>query len=280
MNLKSYRNQYTFDKGLNLIQQGNVTTANAKLMIACQRSNRAIDDLLYSSLNLNAQQKANLNQTLLDKRVFDPHGNQLKVGLNQTLGWDYRNMLQATVTDLKDENSNTTGQLKEYNIYAKAGQRNRKITEKTDANGSIIEINEAMYLGNLEYRTTWKGENLSYDGETVTEVSNGEEVTPYEKYTALRIRQGHKQVAQKARHTHKAGVAVDEKKTTYSLDNNIDSCEMTLNNQGKLESYEAYKPYGESAISYGRYQQQCYCLDCYVHDRYHDYHCDTIFLKA
>lgn len=251
-NFKTYSNQYGYDKGINLVQRNALLSKGCRIVPA-QTSNRAISEQLYASLNLTPTQKASLDQALLERGIFDRHGNQLKAGTNQTLAWDYRNMLQTTVTDLSEG-----GKLKEDNTYAKAGQRNRKVTEKTDALDSTTEINESMYMGNLEYRTTWHGENLSYDGETVTEQSTGAMVSPYEQYTTLRIRQGHKQAAQKKIYTYKDGIKVTERATTYTLDNNIDSCELTLNSSGQVESYESYKPYGDIAISFGKTSQQPY----------------------
>ncbi len=265
MNLNQYKNKYTFDKGLNLIQQGNSNTVNAKRMIVSPSSNRAISSNLLGALNLSPTQKINFQNTLTEKKVFDRHGNQLLAQPNPNaaamiMGWDYRNMLQITVTDLKDEQGEYIGQLKEYNVYAKAGQRNRKVTKKTNADDQTTEITESMYLGNLEYRTTWQGTNLSYDGETVTEEGSTDAVAPYEAYSALRIRQGHKQVATKKKYSYKAGEKLDieERSTNYTLSDNIDSCSMTLNKTGELESYEAYKPYGETAVNYGRTDLQPY----------------------
>ena len=249
MKFKIYKSSY--DRGLNLIQQGNTGSSHAKRMIVCQDSNRSIDELVFNSLT--PQEKANLDQSLLAKNIFDVHGNQLRAGTISQMGWNSQNMLQSTITGPE-----VGSQLREYNVYAKPGQRSMKVTKKTDPNGNTIEIREALYLGNLEYRTTWKGINLSFDGEIVTEASTGDTVAPYEKYMILRIRQGPKQVARKIRYTYKAGFDVDETKTTYTLDNNIDSCEMNLNNEGKLESYETYTPYGEAAVSYGRTDQQPY----------------------
>ncbi|MEP1778004.1 RHS repeat-associated core domain-containing protein [Reichenbachiella sp.] len=251
-NFKTYSNQYAYDKGINLVQR-NALLSKGYRIVPAQTSNRAISEQLYASLNLTPTQKASLDQALLERGIFDRHGNQLKAGTNQTLAWDYRNMLQTTVTDLSEG-----GKLKEDNTCAKAGQRNCKVTEKTDALDSTTEINESMYMGNLEYRTTWHGENLSYDGETVTEHSTGAMVSPYEQYTTLRIRQGHKQAAQKKIYTYKDGIKVTERAATYTLDNNIDSCELTLNSSGQVESYESYKPYGDIAISFGKTSQQPY----------------------
>ncbi|MEO9850131.1 MAG: RHS repeat-associated core domain-containing protein, partial [Reichenbachiella sp.] len=176
-----------------------------------------------------------------------------KTKTGQVLTWDYQNMLQTTTTAQADGST-----LAEYNTYAKAGQRNCKVTEKKDQDSNTTEITESLYLSNLEYRTIWKGENLSYDGETVTEQSTGAMVIPHEQYSTLRIRQGHKQVAQKRVYQYKEGIKVPDQTTSYSLDNNIDSCELTLGGNGHLESYESYKPYGETAISYGKTGQQPY----------------------
>ncbi|MEO9804100.1 MAG: hypothetical protein ABJF04_12665, partial [Reichenbachiella sp.] len=121
-NLKTYRHSYAFDKGMNLILRS-ANSGNRSRMIATTRANRAISHKLYQSLNLTPTEQANLNEALLGKGIFDPHGNQLKTKTGQVLTWDYQNMLQTTTTAQADGST-----LAEYNTYAKAGQRNCKVT--------------------------------------------------------------------------------------------------------------------------------------------------------
>ncbi len=215
---------------------------------------------MYRSLDLTPTEKANLDQTLLEKGIFDTHGNQLKTATIDQLSWDYQNRLQSTTEEQTDGIT-----IREYNVYAVPGKRSRKLTEKTDTEGNIIAINEAIYLDNLEFRTTWKGENLSYDGESVED--NGSPIDPYEQYGALRIRPRHKQAARKLTYTFVDGKEASGTYTQYSLDNNIDSCEMTLGNNGQLAGYSAYRPYGETCVSYGKTRVQHYKYSGQEEDR-------------
>ncbi|MEO9803172.1 MAG: hypothetical protein ABJF04_08000, partial [Reichenbachiella sp.] len=118
-----YSQNYMYDRGVNLIQKSTSSLLSVDRMIATQRTNRAINQALYQTLDFTPTEKANLNETLLDKGIFDPHGNQLKTKTGQVLTWDYQNMLQTTTTAQADGST-----LAEYNTYAKAGQRNCKVT--------------------------------------------------------------------------------------------------------------------------------------------------------
>ncbi len=119
------------DKGLNHLQQGNAASANIKCMIPCQRSNQAIDDLLYNSLDLTPAEKADLDQTLYQKGIIDAHGNQRQSRTIDHISWDHENSLQCTI---KEQTDGTT--IREYNVYPIPGSCSRKVTETINADGN------------------------------------------------------------------------------------------------------------------------------------------------
>ncbi len=251
MSLQPYQRSYHYGKGLNLLQQGFRNAQHSRRMVVFKQSNRAIDEFLYHRLDLTPREKANPEQTFQDKGIFDTHGNQLKAGTINALTWDYRNMLQTTTQDHVDDTKTV-----EYNVYAIPGRRSKKVTETIDKNGKIVEIEEAVYLNNLEYRTMWKGNDLHYDGETVTVVDEGgktDSVLPNNASRTLRVREGHKQVTQ-----IKTDTTDQSTQTHFYLDNHINSCQMVMDTQGNLQSYLAFYAYGETAVSLGSAEDQHY----------------------
>ncbi len=246
MSLQQYQRSYQYDKGFNLLQQSPGNIQRSKRMVVSRQSNRAIDELLYNSLDLTPFEKANLEQTLQDKGIFDPHGNQLKTGTIDQLSWNHENGLQCTSSKREDGSV-----LKECSTYAVPGRRSRKVAETVDTKEQIVKIHETIYLNSVEFHTIWMGANLSYDGKTVE--NNGEAIEPYEQYSLLRIREGHKQVARRKVYHYQHGVSTadTEVRTSYILSNSIDSCQLMLNDKGTLQSYLDYRPYGATSVAEG-----------------------------
>ncbi len=245
MSLQQYHQSYQYDSGLNLLQQG-CGNAQRERMIVSRQSNRAIDELLYHSLDLTPREKANPEQTFRDKGIFDTHGNQLKTATIDQLSWDYENGLQCTSSEKEDSTV-----LKEYSTYAVPGRRSRKVAETMSAERQIARIHEIIYLNSVEFHRIWIGANLRYDGKTVE--NNGEAIEPYEQYSLLRIREGHKQVARRKVSSHQPRLLTtdSEARTSYILSNSLDTCQLTLNEKGNLESYLDYRPFGETSVSVG-----------------------------
>ena len=70
-------------------------------------------------------------------------------------------------------------------------KRSRKVTETKDAQGKLIQVQESLYLGQVEYRSTWKGKDLTYDGAVIQEAS-GQAVAAQLQYKSLRLTEGHR----------------------------------------------------------------------------------------
>ena len=215
--------------------------------VPSKQSNRTISQNFYNILN--PHQKLHLEQSLFTLNIFDNHGNQCQtasLALNNR--WDAHNNLQTT------RFKTTKGyDAAEYSVYTTLGKRTRKVTEIRDAEGKFIQIQESLYLGQVEYRSTWKGEDLIYDGNVVRNTF-GAPVPAHMQYKSLRITEGHRQIAQKE-------VFITNNNSSslqFYLDNNIDSCQAQLDNLGKLMSYRANYPYGETSVSFGETQTQKY----------------------
>ena len=99
------------------------------------------------------QQKLHLEQSLFSQHIFDAHGNQLRTA-NPSLNnqWDAHNSLQST--GFKNAGGYDAA---EYSVYAAPGNRSRKVNEARNSIGKLVQIEEILYLGQTEYRSTWKG---------------------------------------------------------------------------------------------------------------------------
>ena len=187
---KHYQTLYSYDPAQNLVQGYNYGNNTHNRLIPSKQSNRAIGQDLYNTLA--PQQKLHLEQSLFSQHIFDGHGNQLLTA-HPTLNnqWDAHNSLQST--GFKNAGGYDAA---EYSVYAAPGNRNRKVTETKDAQGKLIQVQESLYLGQVEYRSTWKGKDLTYDGAVIREAS-GKAVAAQLQYKSLRITEGHRQIAQK-----------------------------------------------------------------------------------
>ena len=248
--MQTYHRTYSYDPGTNLHQMSSSSGVTPRRMMVSSRSNRSIDEPLYSSLDL--EQKLDLDASI--ETFFDVHGNQKQTGSPALMNrWDCSNQIQCT-GQVAPDGSRTL----EYSVYVVQGKRSRKILERYDAGGGLVYIQETDYLEELEYQTAWQGDNLVYDGEDVTDAESGEVVSPIEASHTLRIREGHRQVGERKVFTVKAGQAVDEAETLFSLDNRIDSCQARLDPSGELKSFLSYAPYGQTTQSFGETLDQRY----------------------
>ena len=132
-------------------------------------------------------------------------------------------------------------QITEYYTYTSPGVRGRKVTEvRTLLTDMLIQVDTVTYLGEMEFRASYTGVNLSYDGDLVTDAS-GDEVSPTTQRTVTRVKDDHGQVGK-----------IDKNELTsaqtirYNVLNHLDSNELVLDEQGQLAHYRNYAPYGET----------------------------------
>lgn len=228
---------YTYDASQNQILRSTETTKNN--MYVAARSNRSIGAALYGNLNLNQQQ--NLDTSLLQTGIFDRCGNQLKTSTYGNFAFDFQNNIQKTTSPIKNQTIN------EYSVFGQPGKRTQKITEILDSNGAIIMLIITTYQNYvLEYLYDYQGNNLYYDGQTVTE--NGNEVAPTNQSHRLRILEDHRQIAEKKHLLFKAGKVINKRQTHWSLDNLIDSIQLRLDKNSSGIAFTDYYPYGKRWI--------------------------------
>ena len=133
-------------------------------------------------------------------------------------------------------------QITEYYTYASPGVRARKVTEvRTTLTGLLVQVETVSYVGEVEFRASYTGTDLNYDGDVVT-TANGHAVTPVSQRTVTRIKSGHGQVGKIDKNEHTGQPPT----VTYNVLNHLDSNELALDELGNLAHYRHYAPYGET----------------------------------
>ncbi len=245
--LAQYQRDYGYDDGYNLTWMQHTATASGQQtttqMYTGADSNRAIDESQYDALS--SSQQADLDATILSAGLMDVHGNLLANDENTPLVWNFQNHIQS-VTNTGDNQTKVV----EYYVYGSNKKRSRKITE-TYTDSVLTQLEVVSYL-DVEYRSLWTGSALHFDGENVTD-GNGNTVKPQTAYQSNRIRLGHQQVARYDVYQYQKGKAVssDNTQTVFFVDSHIDSCQLLLDSNGDVLSYEEFYPYGGSSFSTG-----------------------------
>src|SRR5262249_22278783 len=119
-----------------------------------------------------------------------------------------------------------------YYVYDAAGQRVRKVTERSD--GSLKE--ERLYLGGFEvYRRTG--------------------ASPIERET-LHVMGGEKRVVMVETRTKGSEPGVQAQLARYKYGNHLGPASLELDDQAKIISYEEYTPFGSTSYQAVRSQTE------------------------
>ncbi|HAS42449.1 MAG TPA: hypothetical protein DCS93_18365, partial [Microscillaceae bacterium] len=109
-------------------------------------------------------------------------------------------------------------QITEYYTYTSPGVRGRKVTEvRTLLTNMLVQVDTVNYVGEVEFRASYTGTNLSYDGDLVTDES-GNEVSPTIQRSVTRIKSGHSQVGKIDKNE-----LTDTQTIRYNVLNHLDS---------------------------------------------------------
>ncbi|WP_299459225.1 RHS repeat-associated core domain-containing protein [uncultured Microscilla sp.] len=203
----TYQENYTYDAGTNLLalrhSQGGKTQKRVQPVRA--RNNR---QRLYT---------------------YDEAGNQLRTDTLDALHYGADGQLCSI------EWQQGGYRLREDYTYLQPGVRARKITRTWNAAGVLIALETAAYVGQVEKRTSYRGANLSYDGDTCTGY------TTHHRWTVTRIKDGHGQVGVLTKNEE-----TGEETVTYNALNHLDSNELVVDEAGNVIRYASYLPYGET----------------------------------
>ncbi|WP_299459224.1 RHS repeat-associated core domain-containing protein [uncultured Microscilla sp.] len=125
--------------------------------------------------------------------------------------------------------------MREDYTYLQPGVRARKITRTWNAAGVLVGLETTTYIGQVEKRASYRGANLSYDGDTCTGY------TTQHRWTVTRIKEGHGQVG-----TLTKNEETGEETVSYHALNHLDSNELVVDEAGNVIRYASYLPYGET----------------------------------
>lgn len=228
--LQNYIEKYTYDLGNNLVKTQHMAQSDSwtRNMIVSSTSNRSVISTIDGD-NKPAPTPDQVDQ------YFDVHGNQIQIQPGYPLAWNYRdNLQQATMVTHADGTQDA-----EYYVYDGAGQRVRKVYEQYGNSGTTVTVQETLYLGAVEYRSTLQGSNLT-------------SVTVQTAYHSLRVMDDQRCVT-----THDHWVAGEppsgftNPSWRYHLEDYLGSCTVEVDDQGAQISYEEYTPFGTSLLFIG-----------------------------
>ncbi|WP_019502247.1 SpvB/TcaC N-terminal domain-containing protein [Pseudanabaena sp. PCC 6802] len=153
---------------------------------------------------------------------YDEHGNMTRMPHLPSMQWDYRDQLQASARQVRNDGgaAETT-----YYVYDASGQRVRKVTERQGQNPTRLK--ERIYLGGFEiYREYNGGGNaVTLERETLHVMDDQQRIAVVE----TRTRGNDRSLAQLVR---------------YQIGNHLGSAALELDDGANVISYEEYYPYG------------------------------------
>ncbi|HAS44962.1 MAG TPA: hypothetical protein DCS93_31060, partial [Microscillaceae bacterium] len=143
---------------------------------------------------------------------YDSVGNQVSRETSQDLAYNSDGSLAYLSWQDKGY------QITEYYTYISPGVRGRKVTEvRTLLTNMLVQVDTVSYVGEVEFRASYTGTNLSYDGDLVTDES-GNEVSPTIQRSVTRIKSGHGQVGKIDKNE-----LTDTQTIRYNVLNHLDS---------------------------------------------------------
>jgi len=216
----NYTRQYRYDNGGNLVQMRHVGNSSYTM------------DMLVSSTSNRAVQQS-VSPTAADvEGQFDAAGNLKQLAVGQTLLWNGRNQLQQ-VTQVQRGGSDDD---EEHYQYDGAGTRVRK-TAVSHTSGTTRRV-QVIYLPGLEVRRT-----QSIQGSTTRNVEELHVIsvgsTGRQQVRVLHWEEGRPE-----------DIANDQLRGT--LDNQIGSTLIELNQDADILTQEEYYPFGGTAVWSGK----------------------------
>ncbi len=156
--------------------------------------------------------------------AYDAHGNMTAMPHLSVMQWDFKDELQAVARQVTGDG--VTPQTTYY-VYDGAGQRVRKVTERSQTQA---RLKERLYLGGFEVYREYAG-----DGCTVS----------LERET-LHVMDGQQRVALVETRT-KGSDPAPAQLVRYQMSNHLGSATLELDEQAQIISYEEYYPYGSTS---------------------------------
>jgi RHS repeat-associated protein len=170
--------------------------------------------------------------------AHDPHGSMIRMPQLQLIEWDYHDQMRTTqrqAVNADDADGFERQGERTYYVYGAAGQRTRKVTERS--NGARKD--ERIYLAGFEIYRAYNG-----NGVTVT----------LERET-LHVMDGERRVALAEIKTIDADAPASSLPSAtmrHQFDNHLGTACLELDENAVVISYEEYYPYGCTSYQAGR----------------------------
>ncbi|MCG1048525.1 insecticidal toxin complex protein TcaC [Mycetohabitans sp. B6] len=214
----NYTRQYTYDASGNLCQMQHTGAQHYTLrMVVAAGSNRAVPEAWDA-----APEQVD--------RYFDANGNLTQLQPGQPVDWNTCDQLSRVVQIERGDNESDD----ERYAYSSAGQRARKVRRWRA--GSQQHSDDVRYLPGLERR---EHRQADVDDPTRSNVTEALQVVVVDA-SGIALRVMHWEAGKPEQ--------IDNDQVRYSLDNQLGSSTLELDNTGQLLTYEEYYPYGGTAV--------------------------------
>lgn len=234
--LENYRETYTYDDSGNLINKQHTAAS----------SSYSVDGTV------------NDNNNHLKEFEYDASGNQRQISINNTVTLSYNcceKLVRACTIERPDEADDS-----DYYVYDSAEDRILKVNERMAQGGAVSNLSRKTYIGNYEVTQDYKVQdgntNLTLEKRTLRIMDN---------QTCVAIIQYWEQDNRKLQ-VDKTG----QHSVRFQMSNGNDSISMEMDTEARLISYEAYFPFGGTAIIAGENQVEVSLKDY----RYSGKECD------
>jgi insecticidal toxin complex protein TccC len=214
----NYTRQYTYDASGNLCQMQHTGAQHYTLrMVVAAGSNRAVPE----AWDVAPEQV---------DRYFDANGNLTQLQPGQPVGWNTCDQLSRVVQIERGDNESDD----ERYAYSSAGQRARKVRRWRA--GSQQHSDDVRYLPGLERREHRQADVAHPTQSNVTEALQVVVVDA----SGIALRVMHWEAGKPEQ--------INNDQARYSLDNQLGSSTLELDDTGQLLTYEEYYPYGGTAV--------------------------------
>ncbi|MEO1373069.1 MAG: SpvB/TcaC N-terminal domain-containing protein [Cyanobacteria bacterium J06635_10] len=242
--LENYEECYTYDDGGNLTKTTHKTKTN---------SWTRTQEIMPDSNRLKSVSSNNGFTESLDI-TYDRSGNQQQLNGNSTVRLTFNcceNLVKASIIEREEQPDDS-----DYYSYDSGEMRTRKVSERLVNEGTVIEKESKIYLGNYEVKRL---ENETQDGERIIEQRQTLRVMDDERCVAIL----HYWEEPTPNHSWEGNQSFPPLtppgrgiKLRYQMDNHLGSVSLEVDDDAQIISYEEYFPYGGTAFVAGKSQKE------------------------
>lgn len=169
--------------------------------------------------------------------TYDGNGNMLGLDNLRSIKWNFRNNISQADIIMREDNVSDS----DYYVYDYSGNRVRKVSERFTYGGTIIQVGETIYLGNL---VIYRNKRESEGGTATVLVRQSLHVAQGESCVAITNYWPQDDFKREAR-------TVGTRKYRYQLTNALGSAAVEVDGDANVISYEEFFPYGGTSVIAG-----------------------------